>query len=95
VWALRAADPTASVGQLYEKAMRIGRDHVASTVDTLVLAYAFTLASRPAGDILTSELLAEEIVRTLVGAVTGHARWPSARTIGSWCVLEAGPDQRV
>ena len=78
VWALRAADPTASVGHLYRSAMRIGRDHIASTVDTLVLAYAgaslpllllFTLASRPVGDVLTGELMAEEILRTLIGSV--------------------------
>ncbi|MGH9277418.1 MAG: YibE/F family protein [Acidimicrobiales bacterium] len=78
VWALRATDPTASVGALYRSAMRIGRDHIASVVDTLVLAYAgaslpllllFTLASRPVGDILTGALVAEEIVRTLVGSI--------------------------
>ena len=78
VWALRAADPTASARQLYRSAMRIGRDHIASTVDTLVLAYAgaslpllllFTLASRPVGDVLTGELVAEEILRTLIGSV--------------------------
>ena len=78
VWALRAADPTASWRQLYRSAMRIGRDHIASTVDTLVLAYAgaslpllllFTLASRPVGDVLTGELMAEEILRTLIGSV--------------------------
>ena len=78
VWALRAADPAASARQLYRSAMRIGRDHIASTVDTLVLAYAgaslpllllFTLASRPVGDVLTGELVAEEILRTLIGSV--------------------------
>ncbi|MFP5319606.1 MAG: YibE/F family protein [Acidimicrobiia bacterium] len=78
VWALRAADPTAPARHLYRSAMRIGRDHIASTVDTLVLAYAgaslpllllFTLASRPVGDVLTGELMAEEILRTLIGSV--------------------------
>ena len=78
MWALRAADPTAGARALYQRAMAIGRDHIASTVDTLVLAYAgaslpllllFTLASRPIGDVVTGGLVAEEIVRTLVGGI--------------------------
>jgi uncharacterized membrane protein len=78
VWALRATNATAPARDLYRSAMRIGRDHIASTVDTLVLAYAgaslpllllFTLANRPVGDVLTGELVAEEIVRTLVGSI--------------------------
>ena len=78
VWALRGADPKAGAVDLYRRAMRIGRDHIASTVDTLVLAYAgaslpllllFTLASRPIGDVVTGGLVAEEIVRTLVGGI--------------------------
>lgn len=78
VWALRRTDPGLGAVELYRRAMRIGRDHIASTVDTLVLAYAgaslpllllFTLASRPIGDVVTGGLLAEEIVRTLVGGI--------------------------
>jgi len=78
VWALRAADPRAGPAALYRSAMRIGRDHIASTVDTLVLAYAgaslpllllFTLASRPLGDVVTGQLVAQELVRTMVGGI--------------------------
>ncbi len=78
VWALREADSTAGARNLYRRAMAIGRDHIASTVDTLVLAYAgaslpllllFTLASRPIADVVTGGLVAEEIVRTLVGGI--------------------------
>ena len=78
VWALRAANPAWTAVDLYRAAMRIGRDHIASTVDTLVLAYAgaampllllFTLASRPIADVITGALVAQEIVRTLVGSI--------------------------
>lgn len=78
VWTLRTADPSAGARSLYRSAMRIGRDHIASTVDTLVLAYAgaslpllllFTLASRPLGDVISGELVSQEIVRTLVGGI--------------------------
>ncbi len=78
VWALRSANPAWTASDLYRAAMRIGRDHIASTVDTLVLAYAgaslpllllFTLASRPLAEVITGGLVAQEVVRTLVGSI--------------------------
>jgi uncharacterized membrane protein len=100
VWALRAANPVAGAAQLYRSAMRIGRDHIASTVDTLVLAYAgaslpllllFVLASRPVGDILTGELIAEEIVRTLVGSIGLVASVPITTALAALVASKAGP----
>jgi uncharacterized membrane protein len=78
VWELHAVNPNLRARALFRSAMRIGRDHIASTVDTLVLAYVgaslplfiiFTLADRRVGDILTSEVVAAEVVRTLVGSI--------------------------
>ncbi|MGI5350098.1 YibE/F family protein [Streptomyces sp. CA-250714] len=78
VWELRAADPGASWRQIYRSAMRIGRDHIASVVNTLVLAYAgaalpllllFSIARSDVTMVATSEVVAEEIVRTLVGSI--------------------------
>ncbi len=78
VWTLRASDATAGAGSLYRSAMRIGRDHIASTVDTLVLAYAgaalplfvvFTVAGRRLGDVVTGEVVASEVVQTLIGSL--------------------------
>ncbi|WP_431771979.1 YibE/F family protein [Streptomyces cucumeris] len=78
VWELRDADPTVSRRKLYAAAMRIGRDHIASVVNTLVLAYAgaslpllllFSIADSGVGTVATSEIVAEEIVRTLVGSI--------------------------
>ena len=78
VWELSRANTSYGFRQLYQGALRIGRDHIASTVNTLVLAYAgaslpllilFTLSNRHLGDVLTSEIVAEEIVRTLVGSI--------------------------
>jgi uncharacterized membrane protein len=98
VWALRAADPSASPRHLYRSAMRIGRDHIASTVDTLVLAYAgaalpllllFTLASRPVGDVVTGELVAEEIVRTLVGSIGLVASVPITTALAAFVASKA------
>jgi len=78
VAALRRANRSMSRATLYREAMRVGRDHVASTVNTLVLAYAgaslplvllFSQGARSTGRILTSEIVAVEVVRMLVGSV--------------------------
>lgn len=78
VWELRQADPGMGPRALYRSAIRIGRDHIASVVNTLVLAYAgaalpllllFSIAQSSVGTVANSELVAEEIVRTLVGSI--------------------------
>jgi uncharacterized membrane protein len=78
VWELHETDPTQSRARLFAAGMRIGRDHIASTVYTLVFAYAGTalpvlllinIAHAPLGGVLTSEPLAEEVARTLVGSI--------------------------
>ncbi|MFD9500881.1 YibE/F family protein [Streptomyces sp. NPDC060035] len=78
VWELHQADPTMGVRGLYRAGIRIGRDHIASVVNTLVLAYAgaalpllllFSIAQSSVGTVASSELVAMEIVRTLVGSI--------------------------
>lgn len=78
VWQLHQADPSMAPADLYRSALHIGRDHIASTVNTLVLAYAgaslpllilLVQANRRVSDVLTGEVVASEIVRTLVGSV--------------------------
>ena len=78
VSALRRANPGLERVQLYREAMRVGKDHVASTVNTLVLAYAgatlplvllFSQGAKSTGRILTSEIVAVEVVRMLVGSI--------------------------
>ncbi|WP_225320574.1 YibE/F family protein [Streptomyces luteolifulvus] len=78
VWELHEANPSMGWRGLYRAAIRIGRDHIASVVNTLVLAYAgaalpllllFSIAQSGVGTVANSELVAEEIVRTLVGSI--------------------------
>ncbi|CQR63104.1 YibE/F family protein [Streptomyces leeuwenhoekii] len=78
VWELHEANPSMGWRGLYRAAIRIGRDHIASVVNTLVLAYAgaalpllllFSIAQSSVGTVANSELVAEEIVRTLVGSI--------------------------
>jgi uncharacterized membrane protein len=63
---------------LYRAAIRVGRAHVASAVNTIVLAYAgaslpllllIAAGSEPISDLLTSEFLAQEILRSAVGTI--------------------------
>jgi uncharacterized membrane protein len=78
VWELHAANPNLGAARLFRAAMRIGRDHVSSAVNTLVLAYAgaalplllvFSLAGRGVGEAFNTEAIATEVVRTLVGSI--------------------------
>jgi uncharacterized membrane protein len=64
--------------EVFLRAMRVGSDHIASTVYTLVLAYAgsslpllllFSVADRSLTDVLTSESVAIEIARSAVGGI--------------------------
>jgi uncharacterized membrane protein len=78
VFELSAANHRLSVRDLYRRAMNIGQDHIASTVNTLVLAYVgaslpllmlFAIYPQPFGQLLNREFITEEIVRTLVGSL--------------------------
>ena len=78
VFELHHANPSLGFRGLYNSAMRIGQDHVAATVNTLVLAYAgaslpmllmFSLGRGDYGYLVNFSFIAEEIVRTLVGSL--------------------------
>jgi len=78
VFELYHANPNFGFRALYNSAMHIGQDHVAATVNTLVLAYAgaslpmlllFSLARGDYGYLINFSFIAEEVVRTLVGSL--------------------------
>lgn len=75
---LRRANPQLRWAQLFRHSMVIGRDHIASMTNTLLLAYVgaslplFLLMASlniPLAQTLNREFIAEEIVRTLVGSL--------------------------
>ena len=75
---LRTSNPTFSQRELYRSGLRIGRDHISSTVNTLALAYAgaslpllilFSLSAQSLGTVANGEVVAIEIVATLVGSI--------------------------
>ena len=78
IWQLHEVSPEITWRELYTRGMTVGRDHIASTVYTIVFAYAgaalpllllFELSSLPVWTTVTSSALAEEVIRTLVGAI--------------------------
>lgn len=92
VWEVRRANPSMSHQELYAAGLRVGRDHIVSTVNTLLLAYAgaslpllilFTLSAQSFGVIASSEVVAVEIVRTLVGSIGLVAAVPMTTWLGS------------
>ncbi len=98
VFEIYAANPTLSARELYRRAMRVGQDHVAATVNTLILAYAgaslpmLLLFSSGGGNylrLLNYSFVAEEIVRTLVGSLALIAAVPLTTIIASGMVKRA------
>ena len=74
MWELRAAGPHLTRQELFASGMRIGRDHIASTIYTIVFAYAgaalstlvlLSFYTQPLDLLLSTEQFAEEIVRTI------------------------------
>lgn len=75
---LKKASEKMKIGQLFSSAMKVGQDHIASMINTLVLVYAgaalplmliFVNNPHPFAEIINYEFIAEEIIRTLVGSI--------------------------
>jgi uncharacterized membrane protein len=90
------ANPALGFRTTFQKAMHIGQDHVAATVNTLVLAYTgaslpllliFTLGNGSYSYFFNSEFLAEEIVRTLVGSLGLIAAVPISTLIAASLIV--------
>lgn len=90
---LRAANASLSAREIYVRASRIGQEHIVAVVNTLVLAYvgtAFPLVlmfqtfTTPWWVTMNTELVSEEIVRTLIGSVSLVAAVPIATSLAVW-----------
>ncbi len=100
VWELRQMAPQMRFRELFTSGMRIGRDHLASTVYTIAFAYAgaalptlllISVYDRPVGQTITSAEIAEEVVRTLVGSIGLVAAIPLTTALAALLVLGARP----
>ena len=93
VFALRRADPSAGFRRLYGRAIEVGRDHVAATVNTLVLAYVgaslpvllvFSVGDIPFSDAANREAVSEQVIGTLVGSIGLIAAVPLTTAMAAW-----------
>jgi uncharacterized membrane protein len=96
VMALRSANPTLGFRELVVHATSVGRDHVAATVNTLVLAYAgaalpillvFSIGGTSFASAVNSEAVAETIVATLIGSIGLIAAVPTTTALASLLAL--------
>ncbi len=98
VFELHAVDPRLTWRQLFRHVTNIGRDHIAATVNTLVLAYAgaslpllllFAAGTAPWTQVINGELVADEIVRTLVGSIGLITAVPITTALAGFLVTRA------
>ncbi|SDT81306.1 YibE/F family protein [Actinoplanes derwentensis] len=90
---LALANPAYGFRRLYGAATRIGRAHIASVINTIVLAYAgaslplmllFAAGNTPVGEVLTTQLIAQELVRSAVGTIGLVAAVPITTALAAW-----------
>ena len=102
VMALRSANPDLRFGELYTRAIDVGRDHVSATVNTLVLAYVgaslpvlliFASGSLSFLSAVNVELIAQEIVGTLVGSIGLVAAVPVTTAVAAALVVRVPADE--
>ncbi len=104
---LRRANPSYGFAELYRAGVSIGQHHIAATVNTLVLAYAgaslpllllFTQADQGFLDVVNSEVVAVEVVRTLVGSIGLVASVPITTALAALVLSRepvTGPSSRT
>ena len=99
IWQLHEVDPTMTARQLFTRGMAVGRDHIASTIYTIVFAYAgaslpvlllVEIQERPLWTVLTGSQLGEEVIRTLVGAIALVLAVPVTTAAGAFFAKAAG-----
>jgi uncharacterized membrane protein len=97
---LHQANPTAGMAELVGGALRVGRDHIAATVNTLFLAYAgaalpllilFVTGQDSLGTVATTEIVAVEVVRALCGSVGLIAAVPLTTVLAALVATEEPP----
>jgi uncharacterized membrane protein len=100
VLALRRANPSLDFRRLFAGAISVGHDHIAATVNTLVLAYAgaalpilliFSLGGTSFGDAVNSEAVATEVVATLVGSIGLIAAVPLTTALAALLAIRLAP----
>ena len=95
---LHRARPEAPRRDVIGRAMRVGRAHIAATVNTLVMAYLgaslpllllFALSGESPLVVLNGEIVAVEVIRALVGSIGIVAAVPLTTMVAGWLLVPA------
>lgn len=98
VFEVREHAPDASFAVLFASGMRLGRDHLASTIYTVAFAYAgaalpvlvtIQLYGQGLGQVLSSSAIAEEVVRTALGGISLVVAIPFTTAVAAAAVAGA------
>lgn len=90
---LKKANEKLNLAQLYFRAMSVGRDHIASVVNTLVIVYVgaslpllilFVNNPAPFTEVINYEVIAEEVIRTLVSSIGLVLSIPITTLLAAW-----------
>lgn len=90
---LKAANHKLEARQLYDRAVKVGKDHIGSLVNTLALAYVgaalplvllFSTSSAPLYFTLNQEVVASELARILIGSIGLILTVPLTTGIAAW-----------
>jgi uncharacterized membrane protein len=101
VMALRRSNPDYRLRELFREALDVGHDHVAATVNTLVLAYVgaslpillvFSVSGVAVSDALNTEAVAEALVGMLVGSIGLIAAVPITTALAATLAVRLPPE---
>lgn len=90
---LKGSNAAFTVRELYRRAIRVGRDHVGSLVNTLALAYVgaalplvllFATSDAPLAFTLNQEVIAAELARIIVGSIGIILAVPLTTLAAAW-----------
>lgn len=104
VFSLVSVDPSLRGFQLFKKSMEVGKDHISAVVNTLVLAYIgaalplvllLSLRKVPIEYFISTEIVAEEIARTLIASSGLLLAVPITAAIAVLFAGAVGNKQRV
>ena len=90
---LKHANPALHFAELYERAIKVGRDHIGSLVNTLALAYVgvslplillYAKSDSPLWQTLNQEVVAAELLRIVVGSIGLILAVPATTAVAAW-----------
>ncbi len=93
-----------STKELFKRSLELGRDHIASMINTLILVYAgasmpllllFLSDDRTFGEVISLEVVSTEIVRTLVGSIGLILAVPITTYLACYFVKKLQGDNKV